>query len=59
MPSGTDGPSCSSNATSFRTYLLEGFAYFEEDAEEDEKGLAQAEAYYNGISYLDEVGVDC
>jgi hypothetical protein len=37
MPSGSNGPECSSNATSLRSYLLEGFAYSEADYSETEE----------------------
>lgn len=63
MPDGTKGPDCSGNSTAFRAKLLEGVTYNNKVEKTDENRranrLLQAEAYWKGISYLDEVGVDC
>lgn len=54
LPADTNGPACSSNATSFRQFLLEGIDY----SSKTDK-MEKAEAFYKSFGYLDEVGVLC
>jgi hypothetical protein len=58
LPADTNGPACSSNATSLRSFILQGLDYEEtEDAKVDK--LEVATRYYKGLAFLDEVGVFC
>jgi len=60
LPSTTDGPNCSFNANSFRSYLIEGFELEEtENPEDDKDDLLAVESYHTAGSFLDEVGVKC
>lgn len=54
LPQTSNGPKCSSNSTEFRAYLIESVDYF--DIEEQVDG---ARSLYEGLSYIDEVGIYC
>ena len=58
LPDETNGPYCSGNSTSLRSYILEGSGRSVDVTEEQDK-KERAFAYYTGGTYLDEVGVDC
>lgn len=58
LPADTNGPACSSNATSLRSYILQGLDY-EDTGDEQTDKLEVALRYYTGLAYLDEVGVFC
>ena len=60
LPSDTDGPACSTNANSFRSYTLTGFELSEQEDELDDKDdLLAIESYHRAGSYIDEMGVKC
>lgn len=59
LPSDTDGPFCSSNATALRFNILEGFDATESEEDDTDVKLTSALAYYTAGTYLDEVGTLC
>lgn len=63
LPSNTEGPECSENASYFRKYVVDGFdqqlELAAEGEDEDEIAKETALAFYNAGTYLDEVGPLC